>query len=78
MMYIAIATFLMATISVSYSNIAFALIGFGLGDDDQSQGSSQSSWQDSRCYSPHGSIVNSCNSGDLSATNNTGINALGQ
>jgi hypothetical protein len=78
MMYTAIATFLMVTVSVSYNNIAFAFIGFGFDDGDQSQGSTQSSLQASRCYSPHGSIIDSCNSGGFSATNDTGINALGQ
>lgn len=75
---IAIATFVLVTVSATYSNMAFALIGFGLGSGDQSTGGSQSSWQDSRCYSPHGSIINSCNSDGLSTSNNTGFSSLGQ
>ncbi len=36
-----------------------------------------SSLQTSECYSPHGDIINSCNSRDLSEGNNTGFNFYG-
>lgn len=83
-MYTFIAVFLLSSFAVSSNNMAFALLGFFLGggeeEEQQSSGSSQSSssLQSARCYSPQGSIIDSCNSEDLSASNNTGYNTIGQ
>ena len=82
-MYTFIIVFLTSSIVVSSNNMAFALLGFFLGggeEEQQSAGSSQSSssLQSARCYSPHGSIVDSCNSGGLSSGNNTGYNGFTQ
>jgi hypothetical protein len=83
-MYAFIAVFLSSSIMVSSPNMAFAFLGFFLGggeeEEQQSTGSSQSSssLQSARCYSPHGSIVDSCNSGDLSSDNYTGYNGFVQ
>ena len=82
-MYTFIIVFLTSSIVVSSNNMAFALLGFFLGggeEEQQSTGSSQSSisLQSARCYSPHGSIVDSCNSDGLSSGHNTGYNGFTQ
>lgn len=87
-MYTFIATFLMSSLAVSGNNIAFGLLGFFLGGGEeeeeqqqhQSSGSSQSSssLQSADCYSPNGDIIDSCNSEDLSTSDNTGYNTFGQ
>jgi hypothetical protein len=66
-----VSAFLMSTITLSNNIMAFAQIGFGLGNGTQTLGESQS-------YSPTGSIVLSCNTGDLSTSTNTGINSFAQ
>ena len=69
---------------LSDNNKAFAFLGFnlfGTGEDDQSSSTtsqSSTSLQDARCYSPTNSIVNSCNYGDLSYSDNEGYNTPGQ
>jgi hypothetical protein len=73
-----VSAFLMSTITLSNNIMAFAQIGFGLGNGTQTLGESQSSFQGARCYSPTGSIVLSCNTGDLSTSTNTGINSFAQ
>ena len=55
----------------------------GIGDTggsgtDQSIGNSQKSIQGAHCYSPNASIVDSCNSGDGSDSENLGHNFYGQ
>lgn len=83
-MYTFIVVFLTSSIVVSSNNMAYALLGFFLGggeeEEQQSTGSSQSSTslQSARCYSPHGSIVDSCNSEGLSSGDNTGYNGFAQ
>ena len=84
-MYTFIVVFLSSSIIVSSPNMAFAFLGFflGGGEEDEAQqstGSSQSSssLQSAQCYSPHGSIVDSCNSEGLSNGNNTGYNGFAQ
>lgn len=80
------ATFMLGSFVVSDNNRAFAFLGFDLfGADEEEQTSttsptsqSSSSLQSARCYSPTGSIIDSCNSGDKSSTDNTGYNTLGQ
>lgn len=63
---------------LSDNNKAFAFLGFnlfGTGEDNQSSSTasqSSTSLQDARCYSPTSSIVDSCNSGDLSNSDNEG------
>ena len=81
-MYTFIVVFLTSSIVVSSNNVAFALFGSFLGsgeeEEQQSTGSSQSSssLQSARCYSPHGSIVDSCNSESLSSVESTGYNSF--
>ncbi len=82
--YTFITTFIMSSLVLSGNNLAFALLGFGLfggGEEDQSSTATShgsTSLQNARCYSPTGSIIDSCNSGDLSTSENTGYNPLGQ
>ena len=84
LIYAFTAVFLLSSFIISDNNKAFAFLGFnlfGTGDEDQSstttsQGSA--SLQSARCHSPTGSIIDSCNSGDLSNSENTGYNSLGQ
>lgn len=79
-MYTFVVVFLTSSIVVSSNNMAFALLGFFLGGGEeeaqQSTGSSQSSLQSARCYSPHGSIVDSCNSEGLSSGDSTRYNSF--
>ena len=79
-MYAFVVVFLTSSIVVSSNNMAFALLGFFLGggeeEEQQSTGSSQSSLHSARCYSPHGSIVDSCNSEGLSSGESTGYNSV--
>lgn len=63
-----------ALTTVSFSN---AFLGFNpYPGHDQSIRSSQSNLQGSHCYSPNASIVNSCNSGDISPEDNLGHNLI--
>jgi hypothetical protein len=75
--------FLMISISIISSNLSYAYVEFDVGDtgstEDRSTASSQSSNQGSYCYAPpNAAIINSCNSGDLSSSENTGLNLYGQ
>ena len=75
--------FLMVSISIISNNLSYAYVEFDVGrsgsTEDQSLSSSQSSNQDSYCYAPpNTAIINSCNSGDLSSSENTGLNIYGQ
>ncbi len=47
----------------------------GYTNEDRSISSSQSSLQSSYCYAPpNATIIDSCNSGDMSTSENTGLN----
>ncbi len=69
---------LVISISVSSTSLSYAFLPFELGSSgsqDQSLTSTQSSYQGSYCYTPPNStVINSCNSGDLSSSENTGLN----
>jgi hypothetical protein len=73
-----IALLLVVSISISTNNLSFAFLGFDLGGSssstDQYLGSSQRSIQGAHCYSPNASIINSCNSGDATASESLGHN----
>jgi hypothetical protein len=79
-----VTAFMLSSFVISDSNKAFAFLGFnlfGTGEEDKSSSTtsqSSTSLQDTRCYSPTGSIIDSCNSGDLSTSENTGYNSLSQ
>ena len=74
-----IALLLAVSVSISTNNLSYAFLGFDLGGGtDQSLGSSQRSIQGAQCYSPNASIIDSCNSGDASASENLGHNIYGQ
>jgi hypothetical protein len=73
------------SLSASTNSISYAFLGFdlgggvgGVGGTDQSIGNSQKSIQGAHCYSPNASIVDSCNSGDGSDSENLGHNFYGQ
>jgi hypothetical protein len=78
------------SLSASPTSISYAFLGFDLGGGiggsggsggsgtDQSIGNSQKSIQGAHCYSPNASIVDSCNSGDGSDSENLGHNFYGQ
>ena len=69
---------LVISIPVSSNSLSYAFLPFELGSSDsqdQSLTSTQSSSQGSYCYAPpNATIINSCNSGDLSSSENTGLN----
>jgi hypothetical protein len=76
---------LVISVSLSTNNLSFAFLGFDFGGStsssssiDQSLGSSQRSLQGASCYSPNASIIDSCNSGDATASENLGYNLYGQ
>ena len=78
-----LAIFLAISISIISSNLSYAYVEFGVSSsdsgEDRSITSSQSSMQGSYCYAPpNATIVDSCNSGDLSSSENTGLNLYGQ
>ncbi|HET6589371.1 MAG TPA: hypothetical protein VFG45_04325 [Candidatus Nitrosocosmicus sp.] len=78
-----IAMLLLITVTLTANSMSYGFMGFNLGGSDTSQDSSitstQSSSQGSYCYAPpNATIINSCNSGDLSTSQNTGLNLLGQ
>ena len=82
MVLASIALLLVVSVSLSTNNLSFAFLGFDLGDSgsstDQSLGSTQRSIQGAQCYSPNASIIDSCNSGDATASENLGHNIYGQ
>lgn len=60
-------------------NDAYAPEAAPYGSQDRYITSSQSSSQGSYCYAPpNATIINSCNSGDLSSSHNSGYNMFGQ
>ena len=78
---------LMVSIPIISNNLSYAYVEFDVGGsgsdsastEDQSLTNSQSSNQGSYCYAPpNAAIINSCNSGDLSSSENTGLNLYGQ
>lgn len=82
-----ITTVVLSSITFVGSNEAFAFLGFGLfggnteAEEDQSTSTtsqSSTSVQNARCYSQADSIIDSCNSGDSSNSENTGYSSLGQ
>ena len=75
-----IALLLVVSVSLSTNNLSFAFLGFDLGGSgtDQSLGNTQRSIQGAQCYSPNASIIDSCNSGDATASENLGHNIYGQ
>ena len=78
-----LATFLVISFSIIPANLTYAYVEFDVsGSDtgeDRSITSSQSSMQGSYCYvPPNATIINSCNSGDLSSSENTGLNLYEQ
>lgn len=78
-----LAIFLAISISIISTNLSYAYVEFDVSSsdsgEDRSITSSQSSMQGSYCYAPpNATIVDSCNSGDLSSTENTGLNLYGQ
>ena len=76
--------FMLSSFVLSDNNKVYAFLGFdlfGTGEEDKSASTtsqSSTSLQNARCSAPTGSIIDSCNSGDSSNTENTGYNALGQ
>ena len=78
-----LAIFLAISVSIISSNLSYAYVEFDVrssdSGEDRSITSSQSSMQGSYCYAPpNATIVDSCNSGDLSSTENIGLNLYGQ
>jgi ribosomal protein L11 methylase PrmA len=83
--YSFVAAFMLGSLMLIDNNRAFAFFGFnlfGTGDEEQTSSSttsqSSSSLQNAQCHSPTDSVIDSCNSGDLSDTENTGYNTFGQ
>ena len=78
-----VTAFILGSFMLSDNN-AFGFLGFDLfGTDEEDQTTSTSAQsstnlQNARCHTPTGSIVDSCNSGDLSNSDNRGYSALGQ
>ncbi|WP_458718747.1 hypothetical protein [Candidatus Nitrosocosmicus sp. R] len=75
--------FIAISISIISTNISYAYVEFDVSSsdsgEDRSITSSQSSMQGSYCYAPpNATIIDSCNSGDLSSSENTGLNLHGQ
>jgi hypothetical protein len=71
----------MTALSIFATSVAtsFAFLGFDmLTGSDQNIKNSQNTLQGSHCYSPNASIIDSCNSGDISETENLGQNYLAQ
>ena len=61
-----ILTLTALSIFSTYVATSFAFLGFDIfSGNDQNIKSSQSTLQGSHCYSPNASIIDSCNSGDL-------------
>lgn len=85
-LYTFISAFVLSSLAVSSSNSAFAFLGFFLDDTESSVGEETSSsttqksnsLQSSDCYSPYGSVINSCNSDGVSASQDTGSRSLVQ
>ncbi|HKO64558.1 MAG TPA: hypothetical protein VJU13_05100 [Candidatus Nitrosocosmicus sp.] len=79
-----LSIFLMVSTSIISNNLSYAYVEFdvsgsGSRTEDQSLTDSQSSNQGSYCYAPpNAAIINSCNSGELSSSENTGLNLYGQ
>jgi len=75
--------FLMILVSIIPNNLSYAYVEFDVrgtdSSEDRSIASSQSSYQGSYCYAPpNATIISSCNSGDLSSSENTGLNVYEQ
>ncbi len=78
-----LAIFLAISISIISTNLSYGYVEFDVSSsgsgEDRSITSSQSSMQGSYCYTPpNATIIDSCNSGDLSSSENTGLNLFGQ
>ena len=73
------AVLLAISISIIPTNISYAYVGFDVSGSESGEDryitSSQSWLQGSYCYAPpNATIIDSCNSGDLSSSENTGLN----
>ncbi|MDF0679682.1 MAG: hypothetical protein P0116_01815 [Candidatus Nitrosocosmicus sp.] len=78
-----LAIFLAISFSIIPANLIYAYVEFDVSGsdtgDDRSITSSQSSMQGSYCYvPPNATIINSCNSGNLHSSENTGLNIYEQ
>jgi len=87
-----VGIFLAISLSINLVDLSFAYVEFDVSDNSASAPtpapygsqdryitSSQSSSQGSYCYAPpNATIINSCNSGDLSSSYNSGYNMFGQ
>ena len=78
-----LAIFLAISFSIIPANLTYAYVEFDVSGsdtgDDRSITSSQSSMQGSHCYvPPNATIINSCNSGNLRSSENTGLNLYEQ
>ena len=78
-----LAIFLSISMSILFTNVSYAYVEFAVSgshtNEDPSITSSQSSLQGSYCYAPpNATIINSCNSGDMSSSENTGLNLYNQ
>ncbi len=78
-----VATLLAISISVMPNSLSYAYVEYDISSADSSNDryitSSQSSSQGSYCYAPpNATIINSCNSGELSSSENSGYNMYGQ
>ena len=81
--YSLIGIILAVSISTIANSLTYAYIEYDVSGTDGTQDSyvtnSHSSTQGSYCYAPPGAtIINSCNSGDLSASDNSGFNIFDQ
>lgn len=78
-----LSVFLAISISITLTDLSYAYVEFDVSSsdsgEDRSITSSQSSMQGSYCYAPpNATIIDSCNSGDLSSSENTGLNIYEQ
>ena len=82
-LYSLIGMILAVSITAIANNLTYGYVEYDVSGSDVSPdsyiGSSQSSSQGSYCYAPPGAaIINSCNSGDLSSSDNSGYNTFDQ
>jgi hypothetical protein len=81
--YAFVTAFMLSAFTLSSNIEVFAFLGFNLFGTDEDQSSSttsqtSNSLQSASCNSPRGSVIDSCNSGDLLNSTNTGYSSLGQ
>ena len=78
-----VAILLAISISMMPNSLSYAYVEYDISSADSGNDryitSSQSSSQGSYCYAPpNATIINSCNSGELSSSENSGYNMYGQ